>query len=288
MDADCQTEGDIKIDLHLPEELARLLEQRCKTINQDSETIIRNALSGYLHHKRNHSASIYVSAPVNALVEGIYQENTTLADIRQHGDFGIGTFNNLDGEMVLLDGTFYQLKADGDAYIPTDETCTPFACVNFFSPDSTEHINQPLFYPDLVSMLERMIPSPNMVYAIRIEGSFNYVKTRSVPRQENYRPLVEVTREQPIFEFSNIDGVMTGYYTPFFMDSLAVPGWHLHFLTADRQHGGHLLDCSTNHIDVAIQHLPKIELGLPVTLDYLTTDFKRNTKKDIQEAESDH
>ena len=62
---------------------------------------------------------LYVSAPVNALVEGLYWEDTTIADILARGDFGLGTFNDLDGEMVVLDGQVYQLRSDGIAYAVT-------------------------------------------------------------------------------------------------------------------------------------------------------------------------
>lgn len=231
--------------------------------------------------------ALYVSAPVNALIEGIYQENTPVSEILEHGDFGLGTFNHLDGEMVVLDGTVYQLKSDGKAYSVEPGTKTPYACVNFFTPDSEEFIDSELDFPGLTALLARMIPSVNMIYAIRIEGHFRFVKTRSVPRQESYRPLVEVAREQPEYEHNNIGGVMTGYWTPTFMEALTVPGYHLHFLSSDRQHGGHLLGCQTGGVSIAIQHLPRLEVGLPVSLDYLTLEFTRDLGADLEEAELD-
>lgn len=230
-------------------------------------------------------ASLYVTAPVNALVEGLYREDTTIADILKKGDFGIGTFNDLDGEMVVVDGRVHQLKADGQAYEVDPETRTPFACVTFFRPYSVEEIDQPLSYEQLHALLDRLIPSHNMLYAIRIEGLFDYVRTRSVPRQDAYRPLVEVARNQPEFEFNTISGTMVGFWTPHFMQSVAVPGYHLHFLTEDGQHGGHLLECCPRSVTISLQHVPKMELGLPMTLDYLTADLTRDTGKDLDEAE---
>jgi acetolactate decarboxylase len=231
------------------------------------------------------NALLYVTAPVNALVEGLYRQDTTIADILARGDFGLGTFNDLDGEMVVMDSQVYQLRSDGNAYEVPDETRTPFACVTFFRPYSVEDIDQPLDYPGLLALFDRLLPSKNMLYALRLDGRFDYVRTRSVPRQDSYRPLVEVAREQPEFEFTDIEGSMVGFWTPNFMQSVAVPGYHLHFLTADKRHGGHLLECRPRHIRISLQHIARLELGLPLTLDYLTADLGRDTSADLKEAE---
>lgn len=228
---------------------------------------------------------LYVSAPVNALVEGIYREDTLVRDILRRGDFGIGTFNDLDGEMVVMDGVVYQLRADGLAHDVPDDARTPFACVTRFRPYSIEDVPEAMDYTQLTALLDRIIPSRNMLYAIRLDGHFDHVRTRSVPRQDAYKPLVEVTREQPEFEFHGVDGSMVGFWTPSFLGSVAVPGYHLHFLTADRRHGGHLLTCSPHGIRISLQHVPRIELGLPMTLDYLTAGFARDIEADLKEAE---
>ncbi|MBF0281634.1 MAG: acetolactate decarboxylase [Zetaproteobacteria bacterium] len=268
----------------LPDSLRQSLALRAQATGESPALILEQMLRRGLAVKAD-SPSLYVSAPVNALVEGIYEENTQISEILEHGDFGLGTFNQLDGEMVVLDGKVFQLKSDGQAYAVEPTVHTPFACVTFFTPNSEELIEQELDFKQLTELLERMIPSLNMIYAIRIEGHFSYVKTRSVPRQESYRPLVEVAREQPEFEFEQIEGVMAGYWTPSFMESLTVPGYHLHFLTADHQHGGHLLACKTRSIRIGIQQLSRLEVGLPMTLDYLTAEFTRDLNQDLQEAE---
>ena len=268
----------------LPADLREKLELRCRASGESFDELLAQLVRKGLQGGGRGNA-LYVSAPVNALLEGIYQENTRIADILRHGDFGLGTFNHLDGEMVVVDGQVYQLKSDGKAYTLSDDTQTPYACVNFFSADSEELIEQSLDFAALTQLLERMLPSPNMIYALRIEGEFEYIKTRSVPRQESYRPLVEVAREQPEFEYHEIRGIMTGYWTPTFMESLTVPGYHLHFLSEARDRGGHLLACRTRRVRIAIQHLPRLEVGLPISLDYLTATFTRDTASDLEEAE---
>lgn len=230
------------------------------------------------------SNAVYLSAPVSALIEGIYREKTTIADILEHGDFGLGTFNRLDGEMVVVDGEVYQMKADGKAYRVAPDEQTPFACVTRFRTD-TEDVFAESPGMDLTALVESIIPSPNMLYAIRVDGSFNHVRTRSVPPQDNYRPLVEVAREQPEFEYRDIQGTMVGFHTPTFLGAVSVPGIHLHFLSGDATCGGHLLACDPGPITIGIQHVPQLIMGLPMTLDYLTMGLERDAAKDLEEAE---
>jgi acetolactate decarboxylase len=214
---------------------------------------------------------VYLSAPVSALMKGLYEEDTTVAHIKKQGDFGIGTFNDLDGEMVMLDRISYQVKTDGCAHAVDEAARMPFACVTFFRPTTAEDIDQDLTDEEFRNLLGRLIPSKNMLYAIRIDGYFSYLKVWSVYRQDNYRPITEV---RPMaFEFRNIEGTLVGFYTPQFLSSLSMPGYHLHFLSADRRQGGHLFRCGLKNARIGIQFVPEIKLNLPMTLDYLTTDL---------------
>lgn len=229
--------------------------------------------------------SIYLCAPVNALVEGIYEEKIPFREIKKHGDFGLGTFDNLDGEMVMLDGKIYQITSDGRAAMVDDTALTPFVCVTFYNPLSHDEADQEMDYHDFLKWLDSLLPSPNLFFAIRIEGLFSQVRVRSVPKQESYRPLVEIAAEQPVFDFHDVEGTLAGFFTPSFMSSVNVPGLHLHFLSADLQHGGHLLECRPRKIRAGVQFISKLELALPISFDYLTLDFSRNVDEDLEKAE---
>jgi acetolactate decarboxylase len=222
---------------------------------------------------------------VNALVEGIYEENISLASIREHGDFGLGTFDQLDGEMVLLDGKVYQITGDGRVSLVDESVETPFACVTFYETHSTETLSEAMPWKAFLDWLLSLFPSQNIFYAIRVSGLFSHVRVRSVPKQHHYRPLIEVAQEQPEFEFHNMEGTLAGFFTPSFMASVNVPGLHLHFLSHDFQHGGHVLECTPQQVQVGIQFIGKLELALPMTLDFLTWDFQRNTAQDLDKAE---
>lgn len=231
------------------------------------------------------ASSLYMCAPVNALVEGIYEEKVLLRDLKRYGNFGLGTFDNLDGEMILLDGVVYQVNAAGRVAVINDDCRTPFACVTFYQPVSHEDICQEMNYPVFLDLVQRLLPSPNLFYAVRLEGVFSYLKTRSVPKQQNYRPLVDVAKDQPEFEFQNVAGTLAGFFTPAFMGSINVPGLHLHFLSADLTCGGHVLECRPRQGRIGVQFITHLELSLPLNLDYLTQDFSRNIERDLNKAE---
>ena len=54
---------------------------------------------------------------MTALLDGIYDGEMTIGELLGKGNFGIGTFDALDGEMIILDGVCYQLRGDGTATI---------------------------------------------------------------------------------------------------------------------------------------------------------------------------
>ena len=268
----------------LPPDLLDQLRISSERTGCSPKDLIEKALRQFLVDTSKDNA-VYLSAPINALVEGLYVENTTMADIKKHGDFGLGTFNFLDGEMVLLDGDVYQIRSDGNVYHVKDDEKSPFACVTFFKPDTLDDLENSNTSKGFYDLLNTLIPSENMLYAIRIDGTFSHVKTRVVPRSENYRPLVEATKNQPVFEFHDVRGCLAGFYTPRFMESLNAPGYHMHFLSEDRQHGGHLIECVLERVTIGIQHVPKLDVGLPITLDYLTADLARDVGNDLDKAE---
>ncbi len=269
-----QLDGDKTLDISLPTSLASRLHDVARQAGCSVSILTEKALTQFLNDERAIS-TVYLSAPVNAMLKGFYEENTTLGELKKHGDFGLGTFNNLDGEMVMLDGVIYQLHANGKTYPVADHVQTPFACVTFYQPAVIEEIESGLDFNAFNNLLSRLLPSDNMFYAIRIEGFFQEVRVWSVARQENYQPLNEDEHNRPMFTYENIHGVLAGFYTPKFIRALNFPGFHLHFLTANREYGGHLHECRTGQVQIGIQFIHRLNLDLPITLDYLTANLPR-------------
>ncbi|WP_204508376.1 acetolactate decarboxylase [Aestuariivirga litoralis] len=227
---------------------------------------------------------VFISAPIAALVEGIYRADTTIGLLRQKGNLGIGTFNDLDGEMVLLDGQVYCLRPQGDAELIPDDVRTPFALTSQFKGDTEDAFGK-VAEADFEHALLDLVPSTNLMYAIRIDGHFDYVRARSVPKMMNYMPLAEIARLQTVFEFTDVEGTIIGFYTPNFLAGVHLPGLHLHFITKDRTRGGHLLAAAPGSVTVKLQHAPSVELGLPMTFDFLTMERVRDMQADLDKVE---
>ena len=229
--------------------------------------------------------SLYVSSPVNALVQGILREDKTLNQILGHGNFGLGTFNDLDGEMIILDGNFYQIRSDGTVSIAPIEGSSPYACVTEFEADSKIELKGPFGYMDLQKCIDGLLLSKNLMYAIKIVGNFSFVRARSVPKQDSYKPLIEVAADQKEFNFHEISGVLAGFWTPDFLHSISVPGYHLHFLSTDKTHGGHLLDCTIHDMTIELQAIDQFVLDLPHSIEYLSANLDIDVSNDLKKAE---
>ena len=152
------------------------------------------------------SETLYQVSTLDALMQGVYDGEISLDELTSHGGFGIGTFEGLDGEMVVLDGNVYQVLSTGEVVLASGSVKTPFAMVTDFEAD-IESDGASMDYEGLKAEIDGLLPSPNKIYAIKVEGTFTYVKTRSVPKQsEPYPTLAEVTATQPIFEFNDVKG----------------------------------------------------------------------------------
>lgn len=222
---------------------------------------------------------------IDAILKGVYDGFITLDDISQKGDFGIGTFDALNGEMIFFRDTFYQVKSDGKIYIANKLTRSPFASVTFFDMDK-ELLLKNSDYSTLKNKISQFIPSLNHFYAIKVEGYFEYVKTRSVPEQSKpYKPLVEIAATQAEFETENIFGTLIGFYSPEFVKGVNVPGYHLHFLSDDREFGGHLLEFKLKEGKATIDQISSFTVVLPEKGDFLTTSLGEDLSDDLKKSE---
>jgi acetolactate decarboxylase len=224
---------------------------------------------------------------LEALMNGVYDGVTTIGNLRKYGDFGIGTYAALDGEMVELDGNFYQVKADGKAYKVGDSAETPFAAVTFFDIDLENKPAAGINYEQLQKTIDGVIPTTNIFYAVKIKGTFSYMKTRSVPAQSKpYPVLSEVTKNQPTFEFQNITGTLVGWRCPAYVSGVNVAGYHLHFLTADLQAGGHVLELTLDNASVSIDSTPEFLMILPdKNSDFYKQNLTGGSTEDIEKVE---
>jgi acetolactate decarboxylase len=223
----------------------------------------RDWAAGLLAHQDTDN-EVYQFSTISALLEGVYDGDVTVADLLRHGDFGLGTFNHLDGEMVVLDGVCYRLRADGSARRAAATDRTPFAAVTRFHTDFEIAVQTRTRQTDLTSAIDRQIESPNLIYAIRVDGRFRELHTRTVMAQQPpYPPLTQATEEQSETVFTDVSGTVVGFRTPDFEQGISVAGYHLHFLNNERSAGGHILDFTLDRGNVAISGASQLHLSLP-------------------------
>jgi acetolactate decarboxylase len=182
---------------------------------------------------------------INGLMLGRYEGIVSIRELLAHGDFGLGTMDHLDGELIVLDGHAYQVDGEGNVRNVADERSTPFATVLPFRGIKTWECPPSRSLSELDARLNAEVPSKNYFVAVRIDARIDSLTLRSVKRQEPpYRPLSEVAKEQSVWTHKNLSGTLLGIRSPIWAGGLNVPGTHWHFLSDDRSIGGHVLDCA--------------------------------------------
>jgi acetolactate decarboxylase len=237
-----------------------------------------------LHRRHQDPAEVYQTSTISALLDGVYDGDVTIAEVLRHGDFGLGTFNGLDGEMVILDGVCYHLHADGTATLASPADKTPFAAVTRFRAGTTHGFSTTTTRSEVLGVIDDSLDSTNLIHAIRIEGDFTNLHTRTVTEQTKpYPPLTTATEDQSEIVFEHATGVMVGFRTPDFEQGISVAGYHLHFLDDSRTGGGHVLDFQVEKGEVAVSTASELHLSLPTSPEFL-----RATLTSADQAEQIH
>lgn len=243
------------------------------------------ALPGYAK-LRSSSNTLFQVSTISALLEGVYDGQTTFKTLKQHGDFGLGTFDALDGEMVGLEGKFYQVKTDGVAYPVADGMTTPFATVTFFKPEQSILLQTAMNYEQMQQYLDQVLPTKNIPFAVKIKGVFLYLKLRSVPKQASpYPRLNDVVKTQTVFELRNARGTLVGFRMPKYMQGVNVAGYHFHFITQDQKAGGHLLNCQLQNVRAEIDYTPAFNLVLPSSKQFRQADLGDGKPVEVDRVE---
>lgn len=233
------------------------------------------------------NGALFQTSTINALMVGDFYGTMSFKELKSHGDFGLGTFDRLDGEMVGLDGMIYQVKSDGHAYPVNDTATTPFAEMAFFKPEDNISLNGTHNLTQIESYLDSKRPTRNIFYAIRIDGTFEYVKTRAPQAQsEPYPTLTEALKTQKIFQLYNTTGTVVGFWCPSYAKDINVPGYHLHFINENRSAGGHLLDIRLSKARVAIDELTELDMALPTDGEFYQADLSGDQQAALNKAES--
>lgn len=212
---------------------------------------------------------IFQTSLMSALLDGVYDGDVTVAQLLGHGNFGLGTFNALDGEMFIVGGECIRMRGDGSVSRADLTDRTPFAIVTNFVPHLTVSVSTPMPRSRVVELVERTLGSSNYLFAVRLRGRFSRVRTRTVVKQEKpYRPMREAVENEPVLEFENIDGTVGGFRTPLYGKGIGVPGGHMHFVDDALEHGGHVLDFDIEYGEMQVSIGTDLHLQLPLNDEF--------------------
>lgn len=218
--------------------------------------------------------TVFQNSLMSALLDGIYDGELTVGELLGHGNFGIGTFDALDGEMIVLDGVCYQVRGDGTARQADLTQRSPFTVMTNFVPLIESRPPEGLRRDELSGFIDELQPSENYMYAVRITGRFSTVTVRTVTKQDKpYRPMVEATGDDAELTFTDVEGVIGGFRTPVYEKGIGVPGCHVHFIDAARTAGGHVLDFTLAAGSVELCPGTDLELRLPLTTQFSTAEL---------------
>jgi branched-chain amino acid transport system substrate-binding protein len=207
--------------------------------------------------------TLFQTSTISSLLQGDYDGDLTIAQLKQQGDFGLGTFNGLDGEMIVLDGIVYQVRSDGAALEAVGDEYTPFAAVTYFESEQSMPFEEPEPCTAFQETLDSVLPDPNAPYAIQVSGTFSEIQVRAPYKQHQpYPTLAEALEDQAVFNYENVQGTMVGFRLPDYLEGVNATGYHFHFLTEDMKAGGHVLDCRTGSVQVDLDGIEEILVDL--------------------------
>lgn len=218
--------------------------------------------------------AVYQTSTMAALLSGLYDGDVTVQQLLTHGDFGLGTFNHLDGEMVVLGGVCYHFRDDGSVQIASPTDRTPFAAVMHFRSSQSFDVTVPTSLDDLTKRIDHVTGGENLPVAVRVDGTFAPLRTRTVGEQQKpYPPLTEAAAHEAINTLDTTKGTVAGFRTPQFEGAISVAGYHLHYVDDSRTHGGHVLDLTLTTGRVSIAAISELRLVLPDTPEYRAADI---------------
>ena len=210
-------------------------------------------------------------------MDGVASGGIELSQLQELGTYGLGTFESIDGEMVMIGGVSYHLRADGSIETATAHNKLPFAMVTRFEPTLSHKVSLPGKDAIYKTAKELFPNTSNLYLALRIEATFPSIKVRAV-RGQKYKgqPLAELGDSQSVNTYQNIKGTVFGFRSPPFSQGISVAGGHLHFVSADRDCGGHVLELEATGAEMSGAVIKDIRIELPDSTEFNDAKLEMN------------
>lgn len=233
--------------------------------------------------------TLYQPALLQSLTLGYYDGFITVKDFKKLGDTGIGTFQGVNGELVALNGHIYQALGNGRVVEAAANETIPFANITHFDEDYTENIADVPDIAKLKAITDKTVTKlgKNYFYMVKMDGTFNNILVRSELKQHPpYRTLAKALAEdQKEFTYENISGTIVALYCPSFVKGVNTPGWHLHFVSDDRDKGGHVLAVNVKNAKISYDLTRNYNIILPNEEAFGDLDLSIDQSKDIHKVE---
>ena len=239
---------------------------------------------------RAHNMKIYQVSTLQALMLGYSKAVISVSELLRHGSIGLGTFTDVDGEMIVLDGICYRAMEHGDVVIAEPERGVPFSTVCEMEQSAPIEFGETKCIDDLKLSLNNTIDSHfglNSMHMARIDGEFELVDARSESGYESVHIDLKTIlgKTQRAFKFEKIKGTLVCVYFPDYMDGINASGWHVHFLSEDKKHGGHVFEINMLSGKGQISKINSIELKLPDEPVFDTYALKKVSKDAVKAVE---
>lgn len=237
-----------------------------------------------------YEVKMYQVSTLQALMLGYTRKVIDVAELKKHGDTGLGTFVGVDGEMIMIDGECYRALEDGTAVEADEKLGVPFSSVCNFSGSRNFKLPPMDTIDKLKVMLNNRIEEHfglNSMHVARIDGQFRVVHARSESAYHAHHVTLKdmLSETQKSFRFDNVMGTLICVYYPDYMDGINAPGWHMHFISDDRTKGGHVFEIDMLHGHASLDKITKIELQLPYEPAFDTYALKTSVEDDIKKVE---
>ena len=272
-----------RFEIELSESVWAELQRRNRETGISLSRLADEALSEAFQLERH---SLFQVSTSNALAQGVFSGAVTVGELRRHGDFGLGTFAGLDGELVMVDGVCFRAGAGGDIEEVGDEREVPFALVTRFVADVDTVVERVDGISQLAGQLDRLRPSQNLFAGIRVEAGFDRLTLRAACPARPGEGLLEATQHQSEYRVVGAVGTLVGFWGPEYARAVGVPGYHFHFISDDRRMGGHVLDVTGGPLDVGMQVESGLHLAIPETAAFLSADLSGEHGAEIEAAET--
>jgi len=207
--------------------------------------------------------------PSMAFKLGLYDGVIKIGEARKRGNFGVGQFARLDGELTVLEGKFYHARSDGSVRLAEDDDELCFAQLCFYEAPQAWNVPGGMDMTQFGAYLTSLMPFPNFFWAFHLSGQFaNVTPTAPPPFTKPYPPFADAIKLRQSFPASDIAGAVVGFYSPPFTGDTGVPGFHYHFISRNGLLSGHLTAFEVKEATVSAARIDQYLLQLPSTSEY--------------------